>query len=413
MTFISSAPETTAQAEASNSFPLGALLALSLASFLATANETVPAGLLPQIAQGFDISHAWAGQLVTLCALGSGVAAIPLTSVTRTWRRRHVLLVVLSCFFVCNLITAVSENYLLTLGTRFLVGLATGLAWSVLASYARSLASPGLQGRAVAVAMLGIPLALALGVPLASWLGQRTDWQNIFVMLCALTVLLMLWVLWKVPDRPGQAAGRRLPIRQVIQKPGVRPVLFVVMAWILSHYILYTYIAPFLEAVGLLDRLSSMLLVFGMSSVLGVFGVGLLVDRYLRPLVLLGLAAFALVSLTFGLGAMSVGALYLGVAIWGLSFSGAPTLLQTAIADTAGDAADVAQSILVTVFNLAFACSGVIGGVLLETLGVASFPWVLLSLLLLGLWVALQAKNHGFKPGQRIVTPGPSADVAR
>lgn len=333
------------------------------------------------------------------------MAAIPLTNLTCTWSRRQVLLVVLSCFLVCNWITAVSENYLLTLGTRFLIGLATGLAWSLLASYARSLASPDLQGRAVAVAMLGIPVALALGVPLASWLGSLIGWQNVFAILCALTVLLMLWVFWKVPDRPGHTAGRRPPIRQVMRMPGVRPVLFVVMAWILSHYILYTYIAAFLEAVGLLDQLSSMLLVFGMSSVLGVFGVGLLVDRYLRSLVLLGLATFALVSLTFGMSDMSTGAIYLSIAAWGLSFSGAPTLLQTAIANTAGDAADVAQSMLVTVFNLSFACSGVIGGLLLETLGVESFPWVLLSVLLLGFWVAFQAKDHGFKPGQRSVVP--------
>ncbi|WP_340615623.1 hypothetical protein [Xenorhabdus entomophaga] len=46
----------------------------------------------------------------------------------------------------------------------------------------------------------------------------------------------------------------------------------------------------------------------------------------------------------------------------GFSFGGAPTLLQTAIADTAGDGADVAQSMLVTGFNLAVASGGLIGG---------------------------------------------------
>lgn len=50
-----------------------------MGSFIATANETVPAGLLLQIARAFGVSQAWAGQMVTLCALGSGLAAIPLT----------------------------------------------------------------------------------------------------------------------------------------------------------------------------------------------------------------------------------------------------------------------------------------------------------------------------------------------
>ncbi|RMP88370.1 hypothetical protein ALQ17_03885 [Pseudomonas fluorescens] len=46
--------------------PLAALLALTMGSFIATANETVPAGLLPQIAEALGVSQAWAGQMVTL-----------------------------------------------------------------------------------------------------------------------------------------------------------------------------------------------------------------------------------------------------------------------------------------------------------------------------------------------------------
>jgi len=88
--------------------------------------------------------------------------------------------------------------------------------------------------------------------------------------------------------------------------------------------------------------------------------------------------------------------------VWGLSFGGAPTLLQTALADTAGDGADVAQSMLVTAFNLAFAASGVLGGLLLETLGPSAFPWVILGLLLIALVVASAAKPHGFKAGRRL-----------
>ncbi|HDR9319934.1 TPA: MFS transporter, partial [Burkholderia vietnamiensis] len=96
-----------------NRLPMAALLALTMASFIATANEAVPAGLLPEIARGFHVSEAWAGQLVTCCALGSGVAAIPLTAAVRRWQRRHVLLLVLGVFAACNAITAVSSNYML------------------------------------------------------------------------------------------------------------------------------------------------------------------------------------------------------------------------------------------------------------------------------------------------------------
>ncbi|MFY1005130.1 MFS transporter, partial [Escherichia coli] len=75
-----------------------------------------------------------------------------------------------------------------------------------------------------------------------------------------------------------------------------------------------------------------------------------------------------------GQGALPAGGVYVMLALWGLSFGGAPTLLQTALADAAGDGAEVAQSMLVTVFNLAFAAGGAMGGVLLETAGAGALP---------------------------------------
>jgi len=382
--------------------PLAALLALTMASFIATANETVPAGLLPQIAQGFGVSQAWAGQLVTLCALGSGLAAIPLTIALAGWRRRFVLLLAGGAFLVCNAVTALSPYLVLTLLARFMVGVATGLAWSLLAGYARRMVPAPLQGRAMALAMLGIPLALALGVPLSAWFGVLLGWRGVFGLLSGLSLVLMVWVLCKVPDYPGQASTRRLPMRKVLGTPGVRPVLMVVMLWIMAHYTLYTYIAPFLASIGLADRLDWALLTFGIAALGGIWMTGLWVDRRLRGLVLLSLGAFTLVSLMLGFGGAPTTVTFIGIAVWGLSFGGAPTLLQTALADTAGDGADVAQSMLVTAFNLAFAASGVLGGLLLETLGPSAFPWVILGLLLIALVVASAAKPHGFKAGRRL-----------
>ena len=47
----------------------------------------------------------------------------------------------------------------------------------------------------------------------------------------ALTLVLIVWVLAKVPDFPGQAADRRLPVATVFMLPGIRPVLFVTLGF--------------------------------------------------------------------------------------------------------------------------------------------------------------------------------------
>src|ERR1700712_4496899 len=105
--------------------PVGGLLALAMTGFIAIMTETLPAGLLPQIGHGLDVSESSAGQLVTLYAVGTVAASIPLTAATQGWRRRPVLLSAIAGFLVFNTITAVSKDYALTLAARFFAGVAS------------------------------------------------------------------------------------------------------------------------------------------------------------------------------------------------------------------------------------------------------------------------------------------------
>ncbi|KMJ44120.1 MFS transporter [Xenorhabdus khoisanae] len=382
--------------ETSERLPISGLLALAMTGFIAILTETLPAGLLPQIGIDLGVSEALAGQLVTLYALGSLLAAIPLTAATRGWRRRPVLLLAIGGFLIFNTITALSSNYFLTLIARFLAGVAAGLAWGLLAGYARRMVPVSLQGRAMAVAMVGTPIALSLGVPIGTWVGNLIGWRGTFAIMSGLTLILVIWVMLKLPDFPGQSANHRIPVHKVFTTAGIRPVLLVILFWMLAHNILYTYIAPFLVPAGLSDRVDFILLVFGVAALLGIWIIGLLVDRYLRILVLLSLSVFTLTAIMLGFGGNIPSVIYLGITLWGLTFGGAATLLQTASADAAGDGADVAQSMVVTAWNLAIAGGGIIGGVLLETSSVSSFPWAICMLLLIGLIVAWKAKKHGF-----------------
>ncbi|WP_217638511.1 MULTISPECIES: MFS transporter [unclassified Janthinobacterium] len=372
-----------------------------MTGFICIVTETLPAGLLPQISAGLNISAALAGQMVTAYALGSLLAAIPLTIATRGWRRRNVLLLTIIGFLVFNTVTALSAHYWLTLAARFFAGMAAGLAWSLLAGYARRMVAPRQQGRALALAMVGAPVALSLGVPLGTLLGSLVGWRAAFWIISGLTLILIAWVLAKVPDYPGQSAHERMPLRRVFTTPGVRSVLAVVIAWMLAHNILYTYIAPFVAPAGLAARVDLVLLVFGAAAMAGIWITGKLVERHLRSSVLASLAVFAATALVLGVAAHLPAVIYVAMAVWGLSFGGAATLLQTALADTAGSGADVALSMNVVAWNGAIAAAGVAGGTLLETWGVAAFPWAMAGLILLAFAIAWSAREHGFRPGRR------------
>jgi MFS family permease len=141
-----------------------------------------------------------------------------------------------------------------------------------MAGQAARMVAPSMQGRAIAVAMLGAPLASSLGIPAGTLLGNGVGWRPAFLIMSVLSVLLLSWVRWQVPDFPGQEAGRQQSVRRVFLLPGVRPVLAVMLAFVLAHNILYTYIAPFLAHVGLGARVDVVLLVFGAASLAGCMG---------------------------------------------------------------------------------------------------------------------------------------------
>ncbi|WP_405175938.1 MFS transporter [Paenibacillus sp. FSL H8-0261] len=396
-----SATQSASSTPSSEHLPWAGLLALAMTGFICILTETIPAGLLLQIGDGLGVSEALAGQLVTLYALGSLLAAIPLTTMTRGWRRRPLLLMCILGFLVFNTVTTFSSNYILTLAARFFAGVSAGVLWGMIAGYARRMVPESLKGRAMAVAMVGTPLALALGVPAGTLLGTLVGWRSIFGIMSLLALMLVGWVLWKLPDYPGEAPDKQLPLYKVFVIPGVRPILFVVLAWVLAHNILYTYIAPYLTQAGLTQRVDLVLLIFGITALIGIWFIGILIDRKLRPLLLISLAAFALSSIALGISSSQPVVIYLVVAVWGLTFGGAATLLQTAVAEAAGESADVAQSMLVTAWNLAIGGGGVMGGILIETVGVRSFPWVLFILLILALLVAWRAKEYGFPSRKR------------
>lgn len=389
--------ETTTQ----RGLPLASLLAFAMTGFIAILTETLPAGLLPEIGMGLDVSQVMAGQLVSIYALGSLLAAIPLTVLTSGWRRKNVLLLAVGTFLIFNTITTLSFSYWLTMAARFMSGVAAGLAWGILAGYARRLVPAEMQGRALAIAMVGIPVALSLGTPAGAWLGSMMGWRVPFGIMAALAVILFIWTWVAVPDLPGQQADRRLPVWQVFQMPGVRPVLAVIFLWMTAHNILYTFIGPFLQLSGLTGNVGLILLIFGIAALIGIWITGMLVDRHLRNLVLLSLVALAAVSVALAAGMREQIVVFMAVIVWGWSFGGASTQMQTAAADAAGNHVDVVQAMVTTAWNLAIASGGVIGGLLLNNAGAVSFPWALLIFMAVALIIAWCAKKHAFRPGAR------------
>lgn len=375
--------------------PWFGLLALSMACFITMLTEAMPAGLLLWISQDFGISASYGGQLVTVYAAGSLLSAIPLITLTQGMRRKPLLLLAIFGFAIVNIITAFSTSYMLTLVVRFFGGVFAGLVWSLAAGFAIRMSPPHLAGRAIAIAMLGTPLALTIGVPAGSYLAGLIGWRTDFIVMSALTMILIIWVVISVPDAAGQKNREHLSLFQVAKMKGVSVVLFVTLIFILAHNTIFTYIASFVSNIGLSEHIDLVLFIFGIAALVGVWSAGLTVDRWPRKSMILSIVLFAVSIFVLTLTRHNW-SIYASIAAWGFAFGGAPTLLQAALAKTAGDAIDVAQSMMVTIWNIAIGGGGILGGLLLMKTGVLSLPYFVTGLLIIAFFITFFARKHGF-----------------
>jgi predicted MFS family arabinose efflux permease len=388
------------------------LLVLAAAAFTDVVTDLLPAGLLAGMSASLHVSGARIGLLVTAFAIASAAAAIPVTVLLRRLPRRPVLAGALAGFAVLDAITAVSPSYPLTFAARLLAGIMGGTLWSLLAGYAASIVPADRRGRALAIVLAGITVALCLGVPAGTAAAAAIGWRGCFAILAGLALALAVVMCLRFPaDAADSAAdsadaadsastGGRVPIRRVL--PAVAGVLAVTALLLAGHQALYTYIVPFLAWSGF-GRASLVLTVFGAATVGGIWIAGLRADQHARSTLLLALIAVMTAMVFLALRAQPLAP----VLLWGMAYGAAPTLLQTLLISAGGAAnADVATGLQTTVFNLGIAAGSLAGGVVLDQAGAGALPWVTFALSGAALVTLHRAGRRARRPVRSGRSPG-------
>lgn len=376
-------------------FPLLSLLALATALFISIMTEALPAGFLLLISDDLGISEAEAGQLVTLYALGSLISAIPLTLATQSWNRRKLLITVMVGFTITNFMTAYYDSFIVILIARFLAGVFAGLLWAMVAGFAIRLVSEDKKGRAITLVMIGVPVALSLGIPLGTYIGKLVGWRLTFYIITFISLLLIFWIRFGLPNLPAVQAEQRRSFSSVLKIPYVKSILTINFIFAFGHNIFYTYISPYLQLSGNSSHVDLALLFFGIASILSITVVGFFIDKHLRKLIIISLTSFACSGILFYVFYTNYSLILFSIIVWGLAFGGGATLFQTASAKITKNSADIAQSLLVSLWNLAIAGGGFFGGVFLDLYGAHILPIMMFMLLLIALFIVLISGKHG------------------
>jgi DHA1 family inner membrane transport protein len=364
-------------------------LALAVGSFGIGTGEFAIMGLLPNVAQEFNVTTPEAGYAISAYALGVVVGAPIIAVLAAKLARQTLLLLLMAVFAVGNAVSAVAPTFESFVLLRFLTGLPHGAYFGVAALVAASLVPPNKRTQAVARVMLGLTVATLLGTPLATWFGQILSWRIAFGavgFMGALTVVLIWLFLPRDQVQEGASPMRELGAfrrKQVWFTLGIGAVGFG------GLFSVFSYIASTAtEVAGMPESaVPVMMALFGSGMIVGNLVGAWFADRNLMATIGGVLACSAVVMTVLWLTAENPYMLSACVFLVGCSVAIGPAL-QTRLMDVAADAQTLAAALNHSAFNVANALGAWLGGLAIAAgYGFASTGWVGAVLAVAGLVV--------------------------
>ena len=344
-----------------------ALIALALGGFAIGTTEFMTMGLLPDIAQGIDESIPATGHIITAYAFGVVVGAPVIVSLGARLPKRELAIGLILALGVGNAVTAVASGYWPVMGARFLAGLPHGAYFGVASLLAASLVRPEFKARAVSSVMLGLSVATVVGVPASTLLGQGLGWRAAYWAVLGIAIVAAAMIATFVPhSAPDHGASLRRELA-ALKRPQV---LFAAGAGMVGFgglFAMYSYIAKIVTNVTDLERswVAVFLLVFGVGSVLGSWGAGVLADWNVEKTVIGGFVATILVLLAFYATATHVAPALVLVLLVGALGSLLAIALQMRLMHVAGDAQMIGAALNHSSLNIANGLGAYFGGLVI------------------------------------------------
>lgn len=379
---------------------------LSMGGFAIGTSEFAMMGLMPELVRSFAVSEPQVGHMISSYAVGVVVGAPLLAVLGAAWPRRSLLLALMAFYAVGNLATALAPNYPAMLLARFVAGLPHGAYFGVAMLVAASISRPEQRGTAVSRVLLGLSIAILVGNPLATWLGQVSSWRWTFALVAVIALLTVAGVARLLASTP--APGGQTPMRELraFNRPQVWLALAIGAVGFSGMFCVFSYLAPTLvEVTGVAEQwIPVAMAAFGVGAVAGNLAGGWLVDRLQFRAVPVILTWSLFVLLLFPLAAQATGSIVPAIVALGTMGALAP-VLQTRLMDVAGDAQTLAAASNHAAFNAANALGPWLGGLAIG----AGLGWTSTGLIgavtaTAGLGIYAFAQRHARQVGMAAAT---------
>jgi predicted MFS family arabinose efflux permease len=375
-----------------------AVFAMALCVAVLIASEFMPVSLLSPIAHDLGLTKGQAGQAIAVSGIFAVLTSLFITVIIRRLDRRIVLIALTSLMAFSGTMVSFAPNYEILMVGRALISVAIGGFWSMSAATIMRLVPEESVPRGLAIIYGGNALASAIAAPLGSFMGGLVGWRGAFFCVVPLAVVTLIWQCLTLPRLPAENRSDADGMLALLQNRHFAIGMLAVLLSFMGQFTLFTYLRPFLEQVtGVnVSMLSAMLLIVGLTGLIGTSLVGKVLDGRLHvtlAVIPVAMAAVAVAMAALGTSSWLTAGL---LALWGMLSTAAPVAWSTWLTRTLPNDAEAGGGLMVAIIQLGITVGATIGGVVFDSLGaIVTFLGSAGILLLAGLVAFAASRMHG------------------
>lgn len=348
-------------------------------------------GILPQIADYYNINIGTAGYLLSLFALTIALTGPFMVLYVSKFDKKKIMMYALGLFLISNFFSIFSPPFWLLMILRILPTILHPAFFSMVIAAATKDISAQMQMRLTSIIIGGIALAQVTLIPFTTFIASIYTWQLSYV-IQSLIISITLIIIYKfIPSMPNEEVKSFKNQLSILTRPkfiaGTAVNLFLITAWFCS----YSYFANYLsKEKGLsAQQISYMLLLFGVMGVISNFLAGRLLGKYMIYTTLFFLAGTFLLPFAFQFTTGSIFSVAIVVGFWGIMYGPCFLIGVGHMVSAASDAKEFANSLQTSFGNLGVSMGTAVGGWFINQYGISITPWVGIGFGVLALIVIL------------------------
>lgn len=353
--------------------------------------------LLTPIAADLQISEGQVGQAIAVSGVFALISSLLISKLTARVNRRTVMLYLTSLMLISGLVVTFAPNVGIFMLGRALLGVVIGSFWALSTSIVMRLVPHAKVPTALGLLNGGNALAATIAAPVGSFLGAVMGWRGAFFCVVPIALIALFWQVKSMPSLPDIASKASNNILSLLKSKVVVYGMVGVMFLFMGQFALFTYLRPYLETVTQVNTvmLSSLLLLMGITGMLGTYLISGLLHRHLHRYLLLIPLSMAILAggfISFGHSLLAVAGL---MGLWGLIATSAPVAWNTWLSRTMAENAEIGGGLMVAIIQFGITLGASIGGVLYDTEGYqATFLLSATILILSGLSALMVWRHH-------------------